>query len=130
MMAAMALTIGQLAKSAGIPLTTLRYYERIGLLKPEGRSAGNYRLYSEEALERLSFIRAAQATGFTLEDVSTLLGHAACQDVQQLIEARLGDITARLRDLRQVKRVLEASLAECRRTADKECPVVAKLCRR
>ena len=56
-------TIGQLARAAGLPTSTLRYYERAGLLEPTGRSEGNYRLYGEEALERLRFIRAAQATG-------------------------------------------------------------------
>ena len=82
-------TIGELAKSAGVPTSTVRYYEREGILKPSGRSASNYRLYSEEDLYRLRFIRAAQATGFTLADVTVLLRPAACGDVQERIENRL-----------------------------------------
>ena len=66
-------TIGQLARAAGVPTSTVRYYERIGLVRPAGRTAGNYRVYGEEALECLRFIRAAQATGFALEDISALL---------------------------------------------------------
>jgi DNA-binding transcriptional MerR regulator len=62
-------TITQLAQAANVPTTTLRYYERAGLVLPEGRSQGNYRLYSDESLRRLRFIRAAQAVGFTLDDV-------------------------------------------------------------
>jgi len=62
-------TIGALARAAEVPTTTVRYYERTGLLPPEGRSGGNYRSYSVRSLERLRFIRAAQANGFTLDDV-------------------------------------------------------------
>ena len=58
-----AYTIGQLAKEGGVPTSTVRYYERIGLLHPNDRTGGNYRVYSDTALERLRFIRAAQATG-------------------------------------------------------------------
>ena len=65
-------TIGQLAKEANVPTSTVRYYERVGHLQPDGRSSGNYRVYSPAALKRLRFIRAAQATGFTLDDITTL----------------------------------------------------------
>jgi len=110
-------TISQLAHAAGIPTTTVRYYERIGLVPPEDRSAGNYRLYSDESLQRLKFIRAAQAIGFTLDDVQALLGEGGsvpcCGDVKQLIEDRLAEIDQRLKDLRQVQRVLKDSLAKC-----------------
>src|SRR5215813_5732090 len=87
-------TIGQLARAAGVPTSTVRYYERIGLLHPDARTAGNYRLYGEDALECLRFIRAAQRTGFTLEDITALLQlrdvtPELCQEVQVLIEARL-----------------------------------------
>lgn len=112
-------TISQLAHAAGVPTTTLRYYERIGLIEPEDRSAGNYRLYSEESLRKLKFIRAAQSIGFTLDDVRALLGvqdgsMASCREVQALVAARLGDIESRLRDLRHVQRVLKQSLEKCR----------------
>ncbi|MCH8135258.1 MAG: MerR family transcriptional regulator, partial [Proteobacteria bacterium] len=87
------LTIGALAKQAGVPTSTVRYYERRGLLRPEGRSEGNYRLYGEEAMDRLQFVRSAQAAGFTLSDISALLrfrdGDAApCKEVQDLITVR------------------------------------------
>jgi DNA-binding transcriptional MerR regulator len=116
-----AYTIGQLAHAAGVPTSTVRYYERIGLLSPQGRTAGNYRLYDEKALERLHFIRAAQATGFTIEDITALLQLQdatpdVCQDVQILIEARLGDLEKRLADLRHVQGVLKATLKRCQET--------------
>lgn len=102
-----------------MPTTTLRYYERAGLLAPEGRTHGNYRLYSGASLQRLRFIRAAQATGFTLNDVRILLGSqegsaASCDEVQKLIEERLSGIEQQLKDLRAVQRVLRAARQKCR----------------
>ena len=56
-------TIGELARAAGVPTSTVRYYEREGIVRPAGRSGSNYRLYSQQEIERLRFIRAAQGTG-------------------------------------------------------------------
>lgn len=119
-------TISQLAKSADVPTTTVRYYERIRLVEPVDRSAGNYRLYSEESLRKLKFIRAAQAIGFTLDDVKALLSApsntaAACRDVQSLIEERLAEVDQRLKDLRHVQRVLKTSLEKCEETEQSNC---------
>ncbi len=122
------LTIGELASAAEVPTSTVRYYERAGLLKPSGRSASNYRLYSEEDLERLRFIRAAQATGFSLEDVTALLRPAPWGRVQGLIEERRSRVEARMKGLRDVKRVLGAALETCHdHEATGCCRVVADL---
>lgn len=113
-------TIGQLAGAAGVPTTTVRYYERRGLLRPSARTgSGQYRVYSEAELERLRFIRAAQASGFVLVDIATLLAlrdgeTAPCKEVQNLIEARLEDVARRATDLERVERVLKSSLRMCR----------------
>lgn len=128
-------TISQLAHAADVPTTTLRYYERIGLVQPKDRSAGNYRLYGDESLRTLQFIRAAQSIGFTLDDVKTLLGAQdggvpTCRDVQGLIEERLADIGARLRDLRHVQKVLKSSLENCRKTEQAGCCHVVETLRR
>ncbi len=108
------LTIGELAAAAGVPTSTIRYYERTRLLRPSSRSASNYRLYSQGDLERLRFIRAAQATGFTLGDVTKLLRPAPCGSVQRLIEERLAEVTTRMKELRHVQKVLRTALEECR----------------
>lgn len=107
------LTIGALARAAGVPASTVRFYEREGLLRPSGRSPANYRLYAQGDLQRLRFIRAAQATGFTLEDISELLRPAPCHRVQDLIEERLAWVEARMRELRHVRKVLRTSLSLC-----------------
>src|SRR5262249_7225354 len=104
-------TIGQLARAAGVPTTTLRYYERAGLVRPTTRGDNTYRLYDAQTLDVIRFIRAAQAAGFTLNDVRTLLAlHAGdlalCKDVQPLIAARLADVSQRLKELRQIQRLL------------------------
>lgn len=66
-------TIRALARAAEVPSSTVRYYERAGRLGPEERSGGNYRTYTQRSPERLLFIRAAQANGFTLDDSRSLL---------------------------------------------------------
>ena len=119
-------TISQLAKAADIPTTTVRYYERIGLVEPDGRSQGNYRLYGNESLKKLKFVRAAQAVGFTLEDVKALLaddsGEApTCGNVQGLIEARLADMEQRLTDMRLVRKVLRSALEQCHQQKKSDC---------
>ena len=121
-------TIGELARRADVPTSTVRYYERAGILRPSGRTAGNYRLYSVDELERLRFIRAAQATGFTLENIKAILRPAACGTVQALIEERLAEVAKRTKELRHVNRVLREALEECRaHEATGRCKVVDEL---
>lgn len=126
-------TISQLASAAEIPTTTLRYYERVGLIEPEDRSAGNYRLYTDDSLQKVKFIRAAQGIGFTLDDIKQLLAAEdgcipRCCDVQPLLTERLADVEQRLRDLQDVKRVLQSALRKCRRGAPSDpCCVIESL---
>ena len=126
-------TIGQLARAAGVPTTTLRYYERTGLVRPTTRAENQYRLYTEQTLQVMRFIRAAQAAGFTLEDVRTLLklhsgDLALCKDVQPLIAKRLAEVSQRLKDMRHIQRLLQSFLATCH-TQDQDalCHVVDTL---
>jgi MerR family mercuric resistance operon transcriptional regulator len=111
-------TIGQLARAAGVPTTTLRFYERAGLVHPTSRANNQYRLYTEQTLQIIRFIRAAQAAGLTLDDVRTLLAlHAGdmalCKEVQPLIAKRLAEVSQRLKEMRQVQRLLQSFLATC-----------------
>ncbi len=106
-------TVGRLAKAAGVPASTVRYYERTGLLRRPPRSPSNYRVYGEDDVYRVRFIRAAQATGFTLDDVAGLLRPSACRKVQGRIAKRLEEVSVRMRELRHVQRVLKAALATC-----------------
>jgi DNA-binding transcriptional MerR regulator len=129
---ASAVSIGIAARSAGVAASTLRYYERLGLLVPEARSASGYRLYSAAQVERLRFIRAAKSAGFTLEDIQRMLGlsadgrHDSRSAVQSLITARLRDVQRKIDALRRVKRVLELALDRCRRSTC-DCPILSEL---
>jgi DNA-binding transcriptional MerR regulator len=112
-------SIGQLAREADVPTSTVRYYERRGLLRPDMRSEGNYRIYGGEALERLRFVRSAQAAGFTLSDITALLQFrdgdvAPCQEVQTLVAARLAQVNEQMDRLEHVQRMLRKWLRVCR----------------
>ena len=113
-----ALGIGQLARSAGVATSTVRYYEKLGLLRPDARTESNYRAYSPRATERLRFIRAAQGSGFQLSDIREMLAltHSddpPCAEVDALIDHRLADVRTRLADLRRVERALAKAKAAC-----------------
>ena len=126
------LTIGEVARAVGVATTTLRYYEREGLLSPTDRSRAGYRLYDDEAVQRLEFIRAAQAVGFTLDDIRALLelnGDSSCQQVQALIERRLAEVDEKLADLARVRSTLADALHRCL-GSKKGCAVVADLKRK
>ncbi len=138
------LTIGQLAAQGGVRVSTLRYYDRLGLLRPGRRSAGGFRLYDEEALQRLRFIRSAQALGIPLREVRRILavrdeGLAPCHHVLELLSGqvrRLQDQMTRLAalhgDLAELLKELEGRVPPGARRAA-ECPcleVIAEFERR
>jgi DNA-binding transcriptional MerR regulator len=111
-------TIGQLAKRAGVPTSTVRFYERSGLLSADARTGGNYRAYGERSLERLKFIRSAQATGFSLVNIREFLrlthdDESPCDEVIALTKMRLAEVRQRIEDLRHVEKILNKSLAVC-----------------
>ncbi len=115
------LRIGQLASLAGATPDTLRYYERLGLLPRPARTNGGYRLYERAALERIALIRKAHALGLTLREVREVLeiasgGRDACAHVRALLERRLGEIRARIADLRSLERTLAKALSEAERS--------------
>jgi DNA-binding transcriptional MerR regulator len=112
------MTIGEVARAAGVPISTVRFYERRGLLKPDGRTQSNYRTYSTRSAERLKFIRAAQATGFNLKDIREMLALTysegpPCAEVAALIGRRLADVKHRLRELNRIERALTVALQSC-----------------
>lgn len=128
------ITIGRLAKQAGMGVETLRYYERRGLIAPRKRTEAGYRLYDPDAVRRLRFIRRAQTLGFTLEEIGDLLAfsddpNASAGNVKAMTQAKIDDIDRRIRDLERMKRAL-AGLAEgCpgHRASTVECPILAAL---
>lgn len=127
------LTIGALASAAGVPASTVRYYEREGLLTPERRTPSNYRVYGPASLEKLRFILAAKAAGFPLADVRRLLelrdAHGPrCPEVQAMIQARLDDLDRQIADLDSARQVLKEWFCACRQgEPEGRCHVISKL---
>jgi MerR family copper efflux transcriptional regulator len=126
-------TIGQLARAAGVPMTTLRYYERMGLVRPTSRAQNQYRLDAGHTLQIIRFIRAVQGAGFALTDVRTLLALYSgnltlCKDVQPLIAKRLAEVSQRLEEMRHIQCLLRSLLAKCHaQDQDTLCHVVDTL---
>ena len=129
------LRIGELAQAAGVPVSTVRYYERRGLLAPAGRTTSAYRVYGPAELRRLRFLRAAQASGFRLEDARLLLelreGEGdPCGEVHDVIAARLAAVRREREELERLERTLTEALEWCEREGGKGgCPVLDDLLR-
>ncbi len=110
--------IGQVAKTAGVGIDAVRFYEREGLLaKPDRRPSG-YREYSPDVVVHLRFIRRAKELGFSLKEIRELIAletdrEATAGDVRQLAERRLADIEERIRALQRMRRALRKVTEEC-----------------
>jgi DNA-binding transcriptional MerR regulator len=105
--------IGELATRSGVTAKTLRFYEREGLVPEPDRTHGGYRDYTADIVDRVRFIKDAQASGFTLAQVAEILtirddGQPPCGHVADLVDQRLTEIEARLRELRAVQSELQA----------------------
>lgn len=127
------ITIGAVARQAGIGIDTIRYYEREGLLPKPQRRASGYRDYDGGAVERLRFIRRAKDLGFTLEDIRELLAlsndrERGVKSVRQRAEARLAEVERRIRELQRVKRGLKQLIDACPgHGALEHCPILRAL---
>ncbi|WP_312320552.1 heavy metal-responsive transcriptional regulator [Stenotrophomonas sp.] len=129
------MNIGQLARQAGVPIDTVRYYERQHLLPTAQRSAGGYRVFSDSDLTRLLFIRRAKALGFTLEEIGELLALSdqRQQDVAKVRDTavhRLEDIQQRIDELQRMHAALKQLVDACPGHGDNTaCPILAALTR-
>lgn len=126
-------TIGRLARRAGLGAETLRHYERLGLIRPARRSAANYRLYGPETARRLAFIQRARALGFSLAEIRELLdlhhyAEASAAEVKALTERRIEAVEAKITDLERMRAGLAALSEQCDgRGGSQECPILAAL---
>lgn len=122
------LTIGTLAKRSGVNVETIRYYQRRGLLHEPSRPRSGYRLYSPETVRRVRFIKRAQALGFTLEEISGLLGldeKKACLETRGMAAQKLALIEQKRSDLSKMKKALSRLVRACdAASADEPCPII------
>ncbi len=126
------MNIGTAARASGIPAKTIRYYEEIGLIRPAGRSGGNYRLYGDLEVETLRFIRRARGLGFSVEEVSELLdlwrdrGRSSRQ-VKALANRHLRDIDEKIAALKTMRDTLNELMERCHGDSRPDCPILADL---
>ena len=110
--------IGDLSRLAETPVETIRYYERVGLLPAPPRSEGNYRLYGQPHLERLSFVRHCRSLDMSLDEIRLLLQvhddpQGACDAADALLDAHLAHVSTRIRELRQLQKQLDTLRQQC-----------------
>lgn len=125
-------TIGKLSDKTGCNIETIRYYERIGLLRKPPRSAGGHRLYVEEDIRQLTFVRRSRELGFTLEAVRNLLsriegGGYTCAEIKRIAVDHLSEVHRKLADLKRLERGLEDLIATCDGSDVIDCPILEKL---
>jgi MerR family mercuric resistance operon transcriptional regulator len=127
------LTIGRLAKEAGVNLETVRYYERRGLLPKPPRSSSGYRLFPTEAPRRLRFIRHAQELGFSLKEIGELLSlrvsrRTTSAAIRSRAESKIADIEEKIGSLESMKKTLQKLTKVCDGCAPlSECPILDSL---
>jgi MerR family mercuric resistance operon transcriptional regulator len=127
------LTIGQVARNAGVGIETVRFYERQGLLQEPARRESGYRQYPEDVVARLRFIRRAKELGFSLKEIKELLAlrvdpDTTCAEVKSRAEAKIADIEEKIQALRRIKKALAKLTAVCRgRGPTSECPILDAL---
>lgn len=125
------LTIGAVAKAAGVNVETVRFYQRRALLPEPDRPYGSIRRYGVKDVARVKFVKAAQRLGFSLDEVAglmTLDDGAHCAEARQLAEGKLADVRAKLKDLRRIESLLNGLVRECgSRRGRVSCPLIAAL---
>lgn len=127
--------IGELASELDLPVETIRYYEREGLLPPPARTAGNYRLYGEKERERLAFVRNCRALDMTLEEVRALLNvrdtpQNNCEAVNTLLDQHIEHVSDRITELRRLERQLRTLRDECATVREtRDCAILKGLSR-
>ena len=127
------LTIGQVAKRAGVNVETVRYYERQGLIPEPPRRASGYRQYNLDFVKRIQFIKRAQSLGFSLKEIVELLElriepNTACDEVRLHAEQKITNIEQKIETLQRMKQVLDELVIACnQREPTGECPILATL---
>ena len=123
------LLIGSVSSRSGVPIETIRYYERMGIMPDPDRSEGGQRLYNSGQLRRLSFIKRCRDLGFSLKEIRDLLalvegGQHTCGEVFDLTMEHLNNVRTKLADLIKLEKALVRMSGQCSRGQVPDCPIV------
>ena len=126
--------IGILARQTGCNIETIRFYEKIGVLPKPRRTESGRRVYGQDLVQRLTFIRRTRELGFTLDEVRALMRLAdardvPCSEAKDMAIAHRDDITAKIADLRRMQKVLGTLIAQCQAGDQPGCPLIETLFR-
>ncbi|MEK3992886.1 MULTISPECIES: mercury resistance transcriptional regulator MerR1 [Robertmurraya] len=125
--------IGELADKCGVNKETIRYYERLGLIPEPERTEKGYRMYSQQTVDRLHFIKRMQELGFTLNEIDKLLGvvdrdEVKCRDMYDFTVLKIEDIQRKIEDLKRIEQMLIDLKERCPENKDiYECPIIETL---
>ena len=126
------ITIGKVATQTGCKIETIRYYEIEGLLPAPSRSSGGHRLYSEQLIERLIFIRRARELGFSILEIKQLHSIVdgdlvSCERVKRIADQHLEEIESKIADLTRMRSILAELSQRCSGEDIPECPIISAL---
>lgn len=126
------MNIGEVAAATGLPAKTIRYYESVGLIDAPARSEGNYRLYDGRQVETLRFVQHARQLGFSVKEVAALVAlwrdkRRASADVRRLALQHLGEIDARIAELKRMRQTLQGLVERCHGDHRPDCPILDEL---
>ena len=126
------MNIGQAAKQSGVTAKMIRHYESIGLIRDTGRSAAGYRIYREDDVHVLRFIRRARSLGFSLERIRQLLSlwqnrERASADVRRLALEHARELDDKIRELTEMRDLLKELAEACRGDHHPDCPILNRL---
>jgi len=125
-------TISVAARKAGVNIETIRYYQRIGLIKEPEKPLSGFRVYPDSAIDRIHFIQRAQLLGFSLAEIKHLLEleDGNCDQTRELAEHKLALINGKIEDLQTIATVLKKHIRVCKtNTNHQSCPLIASLTR-
>ena len=129
------LTIGEAADASGVSAKMIRHYEETGLIPKASRSPSGYRHYREADIHVLRFVRRARELGFSMKEISALLGlwnnrRRASADVKRLAMRHVAGLEARIAEMQAMKRTLERLASHCHGDHRPDCPILDDLARR
>ena len=126
------MNIGQAAAASGVTAKLIRYYEQIGLIPQAGRTAAGYRVYTQDEVRTLQFIKRARTLGFSIEQIQHLVGlwrdqGRASAEVKRIALQHIGELEQKIAEMQGMKRTLEELANACHGDHRPSCPILRDL---